>query len=140
MKSTAPINLVQTGTLCHRHRLTEARSRDHTTPRHHLHRGCGQGHAQRADATTPACHRLRRRASRCRDTPKSAIACHTASQAPSGLTQEHHQRGPVARGIPIDAFNKENGTRRHRRHRAFNRNHCEKLTGGASPRPRPQQG
>jgi hypothetical protein len=33
----------------------------------------------------------------------------------------------VARGIPIDAFNKENGTRRRRRHRGFTRNHRKKM-------------
>jgi hypothetical protein len=33
---------------------------------------------------------------------------------------------PVARGIPIDAFNKENSTRRRRRHRGFTRNHRKK--------------
>jgi hypothetical protein len=50
VQSTAPINLVQTRAPCRRRSLTEARSLDHTTPRHHLRRGCGR-RATRSETT-----------------------------------------------------------------------------------------
>ena len=72
--------------------------RDHTTRRHHLCRGCGRKVARgQDDATTLVCHCWSRRASQCRDTPKSPVAWTTLT-ARGG--RRHSRKARHHRGQP----------------------------------------